>query len=115
MELFELKESIADVTSDIEYYKDEMERLEAKVGVKASDPSKELVKGGKGDRERALLELTQMSIYLDDAIKKLDNLTRLKDKKYSIYKNANDYDKQIYMEKKLFKWSNAKYLLITME
>ena len=26
----------------------------------------------------------------------------------SIYKNANDYDKQIYMEKKLFKWSNAK-------
>jgi len=108
MELFELKESIADVTSDIEYYKDEMERLEAKVGVKASDPSKELVKGGKGDRERALLELTQMSIYLDDAIKKLDNLTRLKDKKYSIYKNANDYDKQIYMEKKLFKWSNAK-------
>ena len=49
-----------------------------------------------------------LSIYLDDAIRKLDNLTKLKDKKYSIYKNANDYDKQIYIEKKLFKWSNAK-------
>lgn len=108
MELFELKESIAEVMADKEYYENEVERLEAKVGVKASDPSKELVKGGKGDRERALLELTQMSIYLDDAIRKLDNLTKLKDKKYSIYKNANDYDKQIYMEKKLFKWSNAK-------
>lgn len=108
MELFELKESIAEVMADKEYYENEVERLEAKVGVKASDSSKELIKGGKGDRERALLELTQMSIYLDDAIRKLDNLTKLKDKKYSIYKNANDYDKQIYMEKKLFKWSNAK-------
>ena len=108
MELFELKENIAEVMADKEYYENEVERLEAKVGVKASDSSKELIKGGKGDRERALLELTQMSIYLDDAIRKLDNLTKLKDKKYSIYKNANDYDKQIYMEKKLFKWSNAK-------
>ena len=108
MELFELKENIAEVMADKEYYENEVERLEAKVGVKASDPSKKLVRGGNSDKERALLELTQMSIYLDDAIRKLDNLTKLKDKKYSIYKNANDYDKQIYMEKKLFKWSNAK-------
>lgn len=108
MELFELKEEIEDVNSDIEYYKDEIERLEAKVGVKASDPSKEIIVGSVSNREDALLELTQMSINLDDAIKKLDNLIKLKDKKYNIYKNANDYDKQIYMEKKLLKWSNAK-------
>lgn len=109
MNLFELKEEIEDTNSDIEYYNNEIIRLEAKTGVKAIDLSKIVVSGGKlNSREEALLELTQTSIYLDDAIKKLDNLNKLKNKKYSIFKNSNNYDKQIYMEKKLFKWSNAK-------
>ena len=108
MELFDLKEEIEEVNSNIEYYKDEIERLETKVGVKASNISVEISKGGIVDRTDTLLELIQMSKYLDDAVAKLNNLTRLKDKKYNIYKMANDYDKQIYMEKKLFKWSNAK-------
>ena len=108
MQLFDLKEEIEDVNSNIEYYKSEIERLETKVGVKASNISTEIVKGGISDKTDALLELIQMTMYLDEAIAKLDNLTRLKDKKYNIYKEANDYDKQIYMEKKLFKWSNAK-------
>lgn len=108
MQLFDLKEEIEDVNSNIDYYKDEIERLETKVGVKASNISAEIVKGGISDKTDALLELIQMTMYLDEAIAKLDNLTRLKDKKYNIYKEANDYDKQIYMEKKLFKWSNAK-------
>ena len=108
MELFDLKEEIEEVNSNIEYYKDEIERLETKVGVKASNISVEISKGGIVDRTDTLLELIQMSKNLDDAVAKLNNLTRLKDKKYNIYKMANDYDKQIYMEKKLFKWSNAK-------
>lgn len=108
MQLFDLKEEIEDVNSNIDYYKDEIERLETKVGVKASNISAEIVKGGISDKTDALLELIQMTMYLDEAIAKLDNLTRLKDKKYNIYKEANDYDKQIYIEKKLFKWSNAK-------
>lgn len=108
MQLFDLKEEIEDVNSNIDYYKNEIERLETKVGVKASNISAEIVKGGISDKTDALLELIQMTMYLDEAIAKLDNLTRLKDKKYNIYKEANDYDKQIYMEKKLFKWSNAK-------
>lgn len=108
MELFDLKEKIEEVNSNIEYYKDEIERLETKVGVKASNISVEISKGGIVDRTDTLLELIQMSKNLDDAVAKLNNLTRLKDKKYNIYKMANDYDKQIYMEKKLFKWSNAK-------
>ena len=109
MNLFELKEEIEDTNSDIEYYNNEVIRLESKTGVKATDLSKIVVNGGKlNSREEALLELTQTSIYLDDAIKKLDNLNKLKNKKYSIFKNSNNYDKQIYIEKKLFKWSNAK-------
>lgn len=108
MELFDLKEKIEEVNSNIEYYKDEIERLETKVGVKASNISVEISKGGISDRTDALLELIQVSKYLDNEEAKLNNLTRLKDKKYNIYKLANDYDKQIYMEKKLFKWSNAK-------
>lgn len=108
MNLFEIKERIADVKAEKEYYEEEVERLEAKVGLKASDPSKEIVKGGGSSKENALLQLTQMSIYLDESIEKLNNLIKLRDKKYNIYKEANDYDKQIYIEKKLLKWSNAK-------
>lgn len=52
-----------------------------------------------------------MGIDLDDAIAKLDNLKKLRDKKYTIYSESNDYDKQIYMEKKLLKWSNNKISL----
>ncbi len=108
MELFELKEQIEDTNIDIEYYKREIERLETKVGIKASDPSKEIVKGGRFSREDALIQLAQISSYLDDALKRLSNLNTAKDKKYELYRKANDYDKQIYIEKRLFKWSNAK-------
>ncbi len=108
MELFELKEQIEDTNIDIEYYKREIERLETKVGIRASDPSKEIVKGGRFSREDALLQLAQISSYLDDALKRLSNLNSAKDKKYELYRKANDYDRQIYIEKRLFKWSNAK-------
>ncbi len=111
MELFELKEQIEDTNIDIEYYKKEIERLETKVGIKASDPSKEIVKGGRFSREDALIQLAQISSYLDDALKRLSNLNTAKDKKYELYRKANDYDRQIYIEKRLFKWSNAKISL----
>ena len=110
MNLFELKEEKEDTEANIRYYKREIERLETRVGVGATDYSKELVKSSiiGGGTEEALLELTQMSMYLDDAIKKLDNITSLVNDKYNNYQKFNDYDKQIYTEKRLFKWSNAK-------
>lgn len=110
MELFELKEEKEDTEADIRYYKREIERLETRVGVGATDYSKELVKSSiiGGSTEEALIELTQTSMYLDDAIKKLENITSLVNDKYNIYQKFNDYDKQIYTEKRLFKWSNAK-------
>ena len=110
MNLFELKEEKEDVESDIRYYKKEIERLEIKTGVKATDCSKLLVDGSRimGATEEAIIELTQMEIDLEDAIKKLDNLKNLVNDKYNNYKKHNDYDKKIYTEKKLFKWSNAK-------
>lgn len=110
MNLFELKEKQEETRADISYYKKEIERLEAQVGVGATDYSKELVDSSisVNATEEALLELTQMTMYLDDAIKKLDNITSLVNNKYNVYKEYNDYDKQIYIEKKLFKWRNAK-------
>ena len=109
MDLFELIEEIDSTKSDIQYYNDEKERLETKVGVKATDYSKEPVKGGSGNsREDALLQLAQMEMNIEDAIQKLDNLTRQADRKYSIFKNHKDEEKQIYIEKKLKRWSNAK-------
>ena len=79
MNLFELKEKQEETRADISYYKKEIERLEAQVGVGATDYSKELVDSSISINatEEALLELTQMTMYLDDAIKKLDNITSL--------------------------------------
>ena len=108
MDLYELKREINSTEADIEYFKDERERIESKLLPKASDPSKELVKGGMSDKEYVMLQYIQMGQELDNAIEKLDNLLKLRDKKYNIFKEANDYDRQIYMEKKLLKWSNAR-------
>ena len=108
MDLYELKREISSTEADIEYYKDERERVLTKLLPKASDPTKELIKGGISDKEYVMLQYTEMGIELDNAIAKLENLRKLRDKKYNIFKEANDYDRQIYMEKKLLKWSNAK-------
>lgn len=108
MNLFELKEEKEDTEADIRYYKRELERLETRVGVGATDYSKEMVKSSSNSTDEALIEYAQMSMYLDDAIKKLDNITSLVNDKYNNFKKHNDYDKQIYTEKKLFKWSNTK-------
>lgn len=110
MHLFDLKEEKEDTESDIRYYRREIERLETRVGVGAVDYTKESVQSSINGKstEEALLELTQTSMYLDDALRKLDNITSLINDKYNNYQKFNDYDKQIYTEKRLFKWSNAR-------
>ena len=47
MNLFELQEEKEDLEADIRYYKREIERLEAKTGVQATDCSKILVDGSR--------------------------------------------------------------------
>ena len=108
MNLYELKREINSTEADIEYFKEERERVLTKLLPKASDPAKELIKGGISDKEYVMLQYIQMGEELDNAIEKLNNLIKLRDKKYNILKEANDYDRQIYMEKKLLKWSNAR-------
>lgn len=108
MELFELKEAVSETQAELDYYTEEHERLMTRVLPKAGDTSKEFVRGGGSSRENVLIKLTQMSMNVDEAKAKLDNLIKLRDKKYNIYQKANDYDKQIYMEKRLLKWSNNK-------
>ena len=108
MELYELKEKQEDTEADIRYYSRELIRLRTKVGPGAIDYSKEMVQSTPRSNDEAFAELAQISMDLDEAIKKLDNIKNLANEKYNIYKNYNDYDKQIYTEKKLFKWSNAK-------
>ena len=109
MNLYELKEEKDDIEADIRYYEKEKERLLLKVDVNATRYDKEIVSGGRSNsREEALLELAQMTTYLEDAIKKLDNIKSLVNDKYNNYKKYNDFDKQIYTEKKMFKWNNAK-------
>ncbi len=109
MNLFELSELKNDLEYDINYYKKEKERLEIRLDVGATHYNKDKVSNSAGiSREDVLLELTQISIDLDSAIEKLDNINVLINKKYNNYKSHNSYDKQIYTEKKLFKWSNDK-------
>lgn len=110
MNLFELQEEKEDLESDIRYYKRERERLGAKVGVKSIGITDMKVDGhaSLNTVQDALDEYTQMGIYLDDAMKKWDNIVSLVSEKYNNYQKHNDYERQIYTEKKLFKWSNAK-------
>lgn len=109
MDLFELSELKNDLEYDINYYKKEKQRLEIRLDVGATKFDKDKISGCVGvSREDVLLELTQISIDLDSAIKKLDNIKNLVNDKYNNYKVHNNYDKQIYTEKKLFKWSNDK-------
>ncbi len=109
MNLFELKEKKEDVKSDIKYYKNEIERLEAKVGLQAVQIKDIIISNNpRNNRENALLDLAQMIADLDEAQKKLDNLNNLANDKFNNFKEHNDYDRQIYVEKKLFKWSNTK-------
>ena len=109
MNLFELKEKKEDVKSDIKYYENEIERLESKLGLQSVQMKDIIVDGNpKNKREDVLIELAQMIDDLEEAKKKLDGLNELTNDKFNNFKEHNDYDKQIYIEKKLFKWSNAK-------
>ncbi len=110
MNLFELNEEKNDTIADIKYYTKERKRLESKVGLKASVIDDMKVSGcsSSNTKQAALNEYTQTGIYLDEAINKLKNLNSLTKEKYNNYKRHNDYDKKIYVEKKLFHWSNAK-------
>lgn len=108
MELPELKETIDDTKVDIVYYENERRRLEVKLLPKASKIDSVSVQGGIHDREKVLLEYAELGELLEEAKKKLDNLIRARDAKYNNYKQANNYDKQIYIEKKILKWKDGK-------
>ena len=110
MNLFELKEEKENTESDIRYYKREIERLKIKIGIKSTDYSKVLTDSSRiiGSTEDAIIELTQMDKDLEDASQKLDNIISLVNDKYNNYQKFNDYDKQIYTEKRLFRWKNSK-------
>ena len=110
MNLFELKEEKENTESDIRYYKREIERLKIKIGIKSTDYSKVLTDSSRiiGSTEDAIIELTQMDKDLEDALQKLDNIISLVNDKYNNYQKFNDYDKQIYTEKRLFRWKNSK-------
>ena len=108
MNLFELQERKDDLEADRKYYSRELLRLRLKVEPGAMDLTKDGSKPKSGSNDEALAELAQMSIYLDECIEKLDSVNLLINDKYNNFKKHNDYDKQIYTEKRLFKWSNAK-------
>ena len=108
MELYELKQEIDDIEVDINYYENERVRLATKLSPKATQFDSIPVQGGLHDREKVLLEFAELGKELEDARKKLSNLIKARDKKYNNYKQANNYDKQIYIEKKLLKWKNEK-------
>lgn len=113
MNLFKLQEEKEDIESNISYYKRERERLKPKFSTKATSLITEKVDGRSSlnSTQQALDEYVQLGMYLDEAIEKLDNVTSLVNDKYKVYSKYNDYDKQIYIEKKLYKWNNAKISL----
>lgn len=109
MELYELEKEKklleANVTSLKERITLERNALEGS----AMDYSKEMGQTTSNDKMTSVIaKIVEMEKDLEYAISKLDQNKRDVDRQYSIYKEYNDRDKQIYIEKKLLKWSNAK-------
>ena len=92
----------------LDHLKNEITDLELKVGISAVDFDKEKVDGSTGNNDNLLLTLIEKKIKFENIqaeyIKVKDNINF----QYELYKQANNRDYQIYIDKKIYKYSDAK-------
>lgn len=110
MDLFELEKEKKELESKIQSRKERIELQRARLEAGAMDLSKVSVQGGKygdtmTDAVALIVKMEKDIEYLEEELKQN---SREIDRMYNIFKEFNERDKQIYTEKKLFGWSNAK-------
>lgn len=110
MDLFELEKEKKELESSIQSRKERIELQRARLEAGAMDLSKVYVQGGKrGDTMTdAVALIVKMEKDIEFLEEELKQNGREIDRMYNIFKEFNERDKQIYTEKKLFGWSNAR-------
>lgn len=110
MDLFDLEKEKKELESKIQSKKERIELQRARLEAGAMDLSKVSVQGGKHgdtmtDAVALIVKMEKDIEYLEEELKQN---SREIDRMYNIFKEFNERDKQIYTEKKLFGWSNAR-------
>ena len=110
MELFELKEEIEITEADKRSYERKIIRHRQELEPRASDMTKEKVNGG--GIGKTIDDVMHLIIEAEKGVQrcknKLEDLYQEVREKEEVYRKYNDRDKQIYVDKKLYKLNNAK-------
>ena len=110
MELFELKEAIEETEADKRSWERKVQRCREELEPKAVDTTKEKITGGGAGRtiEDVMDSLIKAERMEQRCKNMLDDYYQEVREKEKIYQKYNDRDKQIYVDKKLYKLNNAK-------
>lgn len=109
MELFELKEAIEETEADKRSWERKVQRCREELEPKAVDITKEKVAGGGAGRtiEDVMNTLINAERMAQRCKNILDDYYQEVREKEEVYQKYNDRDKQIYVDKKLYKLNNA--------
>lgn len=110
MDLFKLKREKAELEASISSTKERIELARSRLDSKAIDYTKPIVQSSphKDPMGDIIGTIAEMEQYLDYSIELLKQNEKETDRAYAIFKEFKDRDKQIYIEKKLYKWGNDK-------
>ena len=110
MELFELEKEKKILESKIVSKKERIELERTKLDVQAIDLTKVAVQSSHSNNTNldVIAKITEMEKDLEYLEKLLEQNSKEVSRLYNIYDHFDERDKQIYIEKKLYKWSNSK-------
>ncbi len=110
MDLFELEKEQKLLEAEITSKKERIELEKNKLEAKAIDYSKQPIQSSphKDPMLDVFAKISEMEQDVEYAENQLKQNKKEVDRLYNIFKEYKERDKQIYIEKKLYKWSNDK-------
>lgn len=110
MDLYELEKEKKIIESKIQSKKERIEIERSKLEVGATDYSKVMVQSSH--KKDTMTDVIAVIVEMEKDIEYLETRLKQNEKEvnrlYNIYSQYKERDKQIYLEKKLLGWSNAK-------
>jgi len=110
LDIFELEKEQKILELKITSRKERIALERSRLGSKAIDYSKPTVQSSphKDPMLEVITKISEMERELEQAITELEQNRKEIDRLYQIFKEYKERDKQIYIEKRLYKWSNEK-------
>ena len=110
MDLYDLEKEKKILESKIQSKKERIEIERTKLEPKATDYTKVMVQSGH--KKDSMTDVIAIIVEMEQDIEYLETRLKQNEKEvnrlYNIYNQYKERDKQIYIEKKLLGWSNAK-------